>query len=502
MPTQSKWQSLPTEAINPVSLAIDKAPVRDIVDMVVNEDRKMLAAVQKEKERIALGIEIIAQALRKGGRIIFVGAGTSGRLGVLEAAEMPPTFGTAPRIVQAIMAGGQEAVFKAKEGVEDNYEEGARSIARLRLTKKDVVIGVSASGMTPFVRGGLTRARKAGAKIIFVTCWPGSELQTFVDLQIAPAVGPEVIAGSTRLKAGTATKMVLNMLTTVAMIKIGKTYGNLMVDVQTGSEKLKDRARRIVSIVTGLDYDDADALLKRAQVERQGRDRDAEDRPDAAAGAATPEEGGRLGPRGDRRGRRAAAPRAADTDDRRRSVGPLGGLSASLGLARLGASVPPRRGIDDDVDGRVQLQKRRRQLRRDRLRSTSRATQRAFASPGRQQDDRSRLKNRRHPHRQRLGRAPRSASPPNSAALLRRVSGRSVTRCVRACSVGAGSLKPMWPLVPMPENLQVDAAGPRDRPLVALALRLGIGRVAPSRKLICDAGRLTRSNRCVSMKRR
>jgi N-acetylmuramic acid 6-phosphate etherase len=233
--------------------------------MVIGEDKKVIAAVHKEKERIALGVEIIAQALKKGGRIIFVGAGTSGRLGVVEASEMPPTFGTSPNTVQAIMAGGQDAVFRAKEGVEDNYEEGARSIARLRLSKKDVVVGVSASGMTPFVRGALTRARKAGAKIIFVTCWPGSELQTFVDLQIAPAVGPEVIAGSTRLKAGTATKMVLNMLTTIAMIKVGKTYGNLMVDVQTGSEKLKDRARRIIGVVTGIDYDAADALLKHAK---------------------------------------------------------------------------------------------------------------------------------------------------------------------------------------------------------------------------------------------
>ncbi len=267
MPTthQSKWQGLPTEAINPASLAVDKAAVPDIIDMVVNEDRKVVAAVQREKERIAHGVEIVTQALRKGGRIIFVGAGTSGRLGVVEAAEMPPTFGTSPDLVQALMAGGHDAVFKAKEGVEDNYEEGARSIGRLRLGKKDVVIGVSASGMTPFVRGGLTRARKAGAKIIFVTCWPGSELQNFVDLQIAPAVGPEIIAGSTRLKAGTATKLVLNMLTTIAMIKLGKTYGNLMVDVKTGSEKLKDRARRIVMIVAEVDYDAADALLKRAK---------------------------------------------------------------------------------------------------------------------------------------------------------------------------------------------------------------------------------------------
>src|SRR4029434_420745 len=150
------------------------------------------------------------------------------------------------------------------EGVEDNYEEGARSMNRLKPTRKDVVIGVSASGMTQFVRGALNRARRAGSKIIFVTCDPRTELQTFVDLTIAPAVGPEVIAGSTRLKAGTATKIVLNMLTTASMIRIGKTYGNLMVDVQTGSEKLKDRARRIVTIVTGLEYDEADTLLKRA----------------------------------------------------------------------------------------------------------------------------------------------------------------------------------------------------------------------------------------------
>jgi N-acetylmuramic acid 6-phosphate etherase len=265
MLTPSKWQSLPTEQINPASLAVDKAPVRDIIDMVINEDRKVIAAVQKEKEKIAHGVEIIAQSLRKGGRVIFIGAGTSGRLGVVEAAEMPPTFGTPPRVVQAIMAGGQTAVFQSKEGVEDNYEEGGRSIGRLRLSNRDVVIGVSASGITPFVRGGLTRGRKAGAKIIFVTCWPGSELKNFVDLIIAPAVGPEIIAGSTRLKAGTATKMVLNMLTTIAMIKWGKTYGNLMVDVRTGSEKLKDRAKRILGVVTGLEPDAAEVVLKRAK---------------------------------------------------------------------------------------------------------------------------------------------------------------------------------------------------------------------------------------------
>jgi N-acetylmuramic acid 6-phosphate etherase len=264
MAIRSKWQALPTEAINPASLNIDKLPAAGIVDLMLGEDRKALAAVQKERDRIAVGADLIAKALRKGGRVVFVGAGTSGRLGVLESAEMPPTFGTDPLLVQAIMAGGKNAIFRAKEGAEDNYEEGLRSVNRLNPTKKDVVIGVSASGMTPFVRGALTRGRQAGSRVVFVTCDPRTELQTFVDLTIAPAVGPEVIAGSTRLKAGTATKLVLNILTTGAMILLGKTYGNLMVDVQMGSEKLRDRARRILHIVAGLEMDEAERLLKRA----------------------------------------------------------------------------------------------------------------------------------------------------------------------------------------------------------------------------------------------
>lgn len=260
----SKWQSLPTEAINPATLAIDKQPATGVVDLMLAEDKKALAAVHRERDRIAVGADMLAKALRKGGRVIFVGAGTSGRLGVVEAAEMPPTFGTDPALVQAIMAGGQTAILRAKEGAEDDYEEGSRATKRLKPTKKDVVVGVSASGMTPFVRGALTHARGAGARIIFVTCDPRTELQAFVDLTIAPAVGPEVIAGSTRLKAGTATKLVLNTLTTSAMVLIGKTYGNLMVDVRTGSEKLRDRARRMVHIVTGIEVEATDALLKRA----------------------------------------------------------------------------------------------------------------------------------------------------------------------------------------------------------------------------------------------
>jgi N-acetylmuramic acid 6-phosphate etherase len=265
MPVHSKWQSLPTEAINPDTLALDKLSAVDIVEHMLHEDRKMLAAVQREKERIAVGIDILTSALRRNGRIVFVGAGTSGRLGVLESSEMPPTFGTKAGLVQAIMAGGKDAMLTPREGVDDNYEEGSRSINRLRPSSRDVVIGVSASGMTQFVRGALTRARRAGSKIIFITCDPRTELQTFVDLTISPGVGPEVIAGSTRLKAGTATKIVMNMLTTGAMVRIGKTYGNLMVDVQTGSEKRRDRARRIVEIVTGLDEESADKLLRSAR---------------------------------------------------------------------------------------------------------------------------------------------------------------------------------------------------------------------------------------------
>lgn len=265
MPLQSKWQQLPTEAINPATLNLDKLSSAEIIDVMLAEDRKMLAAVSRERERIALAVDIITQAMRKGGRLVFAGAGTSGRLGVLEAAEMPPTFGTPPEMVQALMAGGRSAIQGARDGVEDQYEEGFRAVGRLKPTKRDVFVGVSASGMTSFVRGALASARQVGARIIFVTCDPETELQSFVDLTVALGVGPEVIAGSTRLKAGSATKLVLNMLTTASMVRIGKTYGNLMVDVQSTSEKLKDRARRILTIVTGLGYEAADRLLRRAR---------------------------------------------------------------------------------------------------------------------------------------------------------------------------------------------------------------------------------------------
>lgn len=265
MSTRSKWEHLATEAVNPRSRDIDTLTPDEIVEVMLLDNRHVLAAVQREKTRIARGAELLANAVLRGGRLIFAGAGTSGRLGVLEAAELPPTFGIDPEMALAIMAGGPAAVHRAKEGVEDDYEAGERAMRDLRPTRKDVVIGISASGITPFVQGAVARARAARAPIIGITCDPRSALKDLADVAIILGVGPEVIAGSTRLKAGTATKVVLNMLTTTAMVRAGKTYGNLMVDVKSNSDKLRDRARRIIGRVTGLDYDAADGLLQRAQ---------------------------------------------------------------------------------------------------------------------------------------------------------------------------------------------------------------------------------------------
>jgi N-acetylmuramic acid 6-phosphate etherase len=265
MSTRSKWQDLATEAVNPRSRDIDTLSPDQIVDVMLVDNRHVLSAVQSEKTRIARAAELVAEAVLKNGRLIFVGAGTSGRLGVLEAAELPPTFGIEPDAAEAIMAGGPAAVHRAKEGVEDDYQEGERAMRSVRPSRKDVVIGISASGITPFVRGAVSRARAANARIVGITCDPQSELKHLADVVIVLTVGPEVIAGSTRLKAGTATKIVLNMLTTAAMVRAGKTYGNLMVDVKSNSDKLRDRARRIIGAVTGLDYDAAGELLERAQ---------------------------------------------------------------------------------------------------------------------------------------------------------------------------------------------------------------------------------------------
>ena len=260
----SKWSGLPTEAVNTRTRDIDRMSVDAIIAAMGREDAAVVAAVQRERPRIARGVTMISTALKAGRHVFLVGAGTSGRLGVIEAAELPPTFGTPPTLVQAVIAGGEEAVFRAREGAEDNFEQGVKDLIDRGVAKGDVVIGISASGITEFVRGALSAARERGASRIFVTCWPRTGLRAVVDLIIAPAVGPEVIAGSTRLKAGTATKMVLNMLTTASMVRVGKTYGNLMVDVRTGSEKLKDRAKRMVTLVTGVSDDEAAALLLQA----------------------------------------------------------------------------------------------------------------------------------------------------------------------------------------------------------------------------------------------
>jgi len=261
----SKWRRLRTEARNPKTRDIDTLPIGGIVQLMTRDVRHAFEAVQREERAISRGVQLVVDALESHGRIVLVGAGTSGRLGVLEAAEMPPTFGVAPRSVVAIMAGGRGAVHRAKEGVEDDGPAGDRALGRLRLGKHDVVIGVSASGVTPFVRGALARARRAGAHVLGITCSQGSEMRKLVDVLVRLNAGPEVIAGSTRLKAGTATKIALNLLTTSAMIRIGKTYGNLMVDVQANSKKLRDRGARIVSAITGLGYDDSLRLLRRAK---------------------------------------------------------------------------------------------------------------------------------------------------------------------------------------------------------------------------------------------
>ena len=262
--TASRWQNLPTEAMNPRTLDIDRLSTREMVALMAREDRRVLSAVQATEPQVAAAVDRIVRALRAGGRLFFVGAGTSGRLGVLEAAEVPPTFGTPPSLVQGVIAGGSGSVFRAREGAEDDFDDGIAQLRRRRLSRHDVVVGVSASGVTAFVQGALDHARRTGAARVLVTCRPGRGLRKLADVVITPEVGPEVITGSTRLKAGTATKMVLNMLTTLTMVRMGKTYGNLMVDVRTGSAKLKDRAKRMVSMVTGLDREAAAELLERA----------------------------------------------------------------------------------------------------------------------------------------------------------------------------------------------------------------------------------------------
>jgi len=237
---------------------------QQIVDLINSEDALVPAAVAKERRRIAAAVDLIVERFRRGGRLFYVGAGTSGRLGVLDASECPPTFGVPPSMVQGIIAGGRRALVRSAEGAEDHSEDGAEAIEKKKVTTDDIVIGLAACGMTPYVLGALKRARRIGAGTIFLTCAPEAVEQIPAEIVINPVVGPEVVTGSTRMKAGTATKLVLNTLTTAAMIKLGKVYGNLMVDLRATNEKLRDRSVRIVMEMTGLSRARTKRLLERA----------------------------------------------------------------------------------------------------------------------------------------------------------------------------------------------------------------------------------------------
>jgi N-acetylmuramic acid 6-phosphate etherase len=252
-----------TEARNTASMCIDSLSALEIVQLMNQEDVGVAAAVARESTAIAQAVELIAQRFRAGGRLIYMGAGTSGRLGVLDASECPPTFSVKPGMVIGLIAGGKAALTSAIEGAEDRRDEGVSDLQQLGLTANDVVMGIASSGRTPYVIGGLEYARSVNASTIGFACNAGSALIPLSDIMITPIVGPEVVTGSTRLKAGTATKMVLNMLTTGAMVLIGKTYGNLMVDLTATNEKLKDRSQRIVSELTGLTDTVAGELLGR-----------------------------------------------------------------------------------------------------------------------------------------------------------------------------------------------------------------------------------------------
>jgi N-acetylmuramic acid 6-phosphate etherase len=255
---------LTTEQRNPRTARIDRASTLRIVDLINAEDCKVAPAVRRERKALAAAVDIIVERLSSGGRLFYVGAGTSGRLGVLDASECPPTFGVPPSVVQGIIAGGRRALVRSAEGAEDHAADGAAAVEKRGVRAGDVVVGIAACGMTPYVRGAVKRAREIGAATVFVTCAPEVRDATPVDVVINPVVGPEVVTGSTRMKAGTATKLVLNTLTTAAMIRMGKVYGNLMVDLRATNAKLRDRAERIVMAAAGVDRPAARRLLKRS----------------------------------------------------------------------------------------------------------------------------------------------------------------------------------------------------------------------------------------------
>lgn len=250
-----------TERQNPKTVDIDLKSPHEIVKIMNQEDMLVAYAVEKELDKIAQAVELIVEAFNSGGRLIYVGAGTSGRLAILDASECPPTFGTNSDMVVGLIAGGEKALVNAIEGAEDNYEQGKKDIENIKITSNDVVVGITASGITPYVIGAIELAREIGAATVSISCNKAIELSEIADVSINLIVGPEVITGSTRLKAGTAQKMVLNMLTTASMISIGKTYTNLMVDIQATNKKLIERSKRMIMTVTDVSEAVADEML-------------------------------------------------------------------------------------------------------------------------------------------------------------------------------------------------------------------------------------------------
>lgn len=254
--------SLTTEQINEETKFIDQLSTMEIIKLINKEDRTVADSIAEELPHIQEAIEVIYERLKNGGRLLYIGAGTSGRLGVLDAAECPPTFSVSPDFVQALIAGGERAIFFAVEGAEDNRLLGKEDLRNRQVNQSDVVVGIAASGRTPYVIGALEYARSIGAATISLSCNKNSQISKYADTKIEVVVGPEVLSGSTRMKAGTAQKMVLNMMTTTTMIKLGKVYGNLMVDLNASNEKLIERAINIVISITGVTHDEASRVLK------------------------------------------------------------------------------------------------------------------------------------------------------------------------------------------------------------------------------------------------
>jgi N-acetylmuramic acid 6-phosphate etherase len=263
---------LSTEQRNPASMDIDSRSIDEILRIMSSEDKKVALAVESELPFISKAVEMVVRAFKDGGRLLYAGAGTSGRLGVLDAVECPPTFGVSFEMVQGMIAGGEKAMFRAQEGAEDKEENGAKDVDERKVGKKDVVCGIAASLRTPYVVGAVKRAKQLGAKTLYVTTNPRSrvyslefaEVAQALDIAICPEVGPEVIMGSTRMKSGTAQKLVLNMITTTAMIRLGKVYENMMIDLQMTNLKLKERAKRVVMTITGVGYEEAADYLEKA----------------------------------------------------------------------------------------------------------------------------------------------------------------------------------------------------------------------------------------------